>query len=171
MGRDPYRRYSRRVRRAFRKGQPGYPVMVFGPEESVGMLAAAAGSGKSGVLNAILAILTACKDVVIWGVDLKGGMEIGPWAECLGRPLATTPEQATALFRDAVNLVDERAADQAAQGSRLWEPAPDDPAVFIVVDEYAEMPAEAQEYSDSVARRGRATAVNLNRSGGLRSGC
>ena len=35
------------------------------------------------------------------------------------------------------------------------------PALVIVVDEYAEMPAEAQDYADSVARRGRAVAVNL----------
>ncbi len=51
------------------------------------------GAGKSGIVNIILAILAACRDVEIWGVDLKGGMELAPWAACLSR-LATTPEQA-----------------------------------------------------------------------------
>ena len=35
------------------------------------------------------------------------------------------------------------------------------PALVIVVDEYAEMPDEARAYADSVARRGRAVAVEL----------
>lgn len=118
------------------------------------------GSGKSGIVNVILAILTACRDAVIWGVDLKGGMELGPWAACLDR-LATTTTQTTALFRDAVEELDRRADHLAAQGSRLWEPTPADPALIIVVDEYAEMPEEAQQYADSLARRGRAVAVNL----------
>ena len=49
----------------------------------------------------------------------------------------------------------------AAEGKRVWEPTPDDPALVIVVDEWAELPAEAREYADSVARRGRAVAENL----------
>jgi DNA segregation ATPase FtsK/SpoIIIE, S-DNA-T family len=118
------------------------------------------GSGKSGIVNVILAILTACHDVVVWGVDLKGGMELGPWAACLDR-LATTPAQTSALFRDAVTELDRRADALATKGSRLWEPTPHDPALVIVVDEYAEMPEEAAQYADSLARRGRAVAVNL----------
>jgi S-DNA-T family DNA segregation ATPase FtsK/SpoIIIE len=118
------------------------------------------GSGKSGIVNVILAILTACRDVVVWGVDLKGGMELGPWAACLNR-LATTPAQTTALFRDAVTELDRRADTLAAKGSRLWEPTPQDPALVLVVDEYAEMPEDAQQHADSLARRGRAVAVNL----------
>ena len=56
-----------------------------------GLLGGVAGAGKSGVLNVILAELVACPDVVLWGVDLKGGMELRPWAACLDR-LATTPD-------------------------------------------------------------------------------
>lgn len=44
-----------------------------------GLLGGVAGAGKSGVLNVILAELVACPDVVLWGVDLKGGMELQPW--------------------------------------------------------------------------------------------
>ena len=49
----------------------------------------------------------------------------------------------------------------AAEGKRVWEPTPDDPALIIIADEYAELPDDAQKSSDSVARRGRAVAVNL----------
>jgi DNA segregation ATPase FtsK/SpoIIIE, S-DNA-T family len=118
------------------------------------------GAGKSGVLNVILAFLVACPDVTIWAVDLKGGMELKPWASCIQR-LATTPEHATQLFREAVTELQRRAAKMAAQGKRSWDPTPDNPALVIVVDEYAELPDEARGYADSVARLGRAVAENL----------
>jgi DNA segregation ATPase FtsK/SpoIIIE, S-DNA-T family len=118
------------------------------------------GSGKSGILNIIIASLAACTDVVLWGIDLKGGMELQPWASCFGR-LATTPAQATALLADAVAWLDERAARKAAEGQRVWEPTPAEPALIIVIDEYAELPAAAHPLTDSIGRRGRAVAVSL----------
>jgi len=118
------------------------------------------GSGKSGILNLIIANLASCRDVILWGIDMKGGMELRPWADCFSR-LAFTPQQATGLFRDAVERLNERAARMAAEGKRIWEPAPADPALIIIVDEYAELPYEAQRFADSVGRRGRAVAVSL----------
>ena len=67
-----------------------------------------AGAGKSGVLNAVVGNLVACPDVVLWGIDLKGGMELRPWAPCLAR-LATTPVEAAAMLRDAVRVLEARA--------------------------------------------------------------
>ena len=32
------------------------------------------------ILNVIIAKLAGCPDVVLWGIDLKGGMELQPWA-------------------------------------------------------------------------------------------
>jgi DNA segregation ATPase FtsK/SpoIIIE-like protein len=81
-------------------------------------------------------------------------------AACFER-LAFTPEQARKLFRDAVARLDERAARMAAEGKRVWEPTPDDPALIIIVDEYAELPEDAHPDADSLSRRGRAVAVNL----------
>ena len=49
----------------------------------------------------------------------------------------------------------------AAMGKRTWEPTLDSPALIIIADEYAELPEEFHEYADSVARRGRAVAVDL----------
>jgi S-DNA-T family DNA segregation ATPase FtsK/SpoIIIE len=117
-------------------------------------------SGKSNLLNVVMAYLVACPDVIIWGIDLKGGMELGPWAACLAN-LATTPQHATNLLKYAVEEIDIRAREQVARGERLLEPGYDDPALIILIDEYAELPDEAAEYADSVARLGRAVAVNL----------
>ena len=107
--------------------------------------------------------LSACRDVVIWAVDLKKGMELQPWASCIDR-LATSPAQARALLRDAVAILEARAAMLAATGRRVWEPSPEMPALIIIIDEYAELADDAPEattYTDSIARRGRAVAVTL----------
>lgn len=128
-----------------------------------GLLGGVAGAGKSGVLNVILAELVACPDVVLWGIDLKGGMELQPWASCLGR-LATTPEAAAALLVDAVMVLQTRARQLADHGLRLWMPTADTPALIVVIDEYAELADEsptAISHADSIARRGRAVAVTL----------
>jgi S-DNA-T family DNA segregation ATPase FtsK/SpoIIIE len=120
-------------------------------------------AGKSGVLNVILGNLAACSDVVLWGVDLKGGMEIRPWASCLAR-LATTPAEAAALLRDGVRILNARADAMSRSGARVWEPTPQTPALVIVVDEYAELVDQAPaavEAAESIARRGRAVATTL----------
>ena len=121
------------------------------------------GSGKSGGLNVLMGTLAACDDVVIWAIDLKKGMELGPWAPCIDR-LTTTPEEAAALLADAVAILQARAAWMASTGRRVWEPSPDLPALVIIVDEYAELTDEAPEAmsdTDSIARLGRAVAVTL----------
>jgi hypothetical protein len=127
------------------------------------LFAGTTGSGKSGGLNVLMANLTACQDVIIWAIDLKKGMELGPWQECLDR-LATTPEQAAVLLRDAVAILQARAEYLARHGRRTWDPSPEMPALIIVIDEYAELAEQApnaMDYTDSIARLGRALAVTL----------
>jgi hypothetical protein len=128
-----------------------------------GLFGGSTGSGKSGGLNVLIGNLVACSDVVLWGIDLKRGMELGPWASCLNR-LATTPGQAQALLSDAVAILEARAAKLAAEGRRTWEPSPGVPALVIIIDEYAELAEAAAEGigdADSIARLGRALAVTL----------
>ena len=61
--------------------EDGQPVRVLLLRRNV-LVGGIAGAGKSGILNVIIATLAACRDVVLWGVDLKGGMELQPWAAC-----------------------------------------------------------------------------------------
>ncbi|MDL4817760.1 FtsK/SpoIIIE domain-containing protein [Actinomadura opuntiae] len=122
-----------------------------------------AGSGKSGGINVLMGNLSACRDVVIWAIDLKRGMELQPWAPCIDR-LATTPQQACALLRDAVAILEARADFLTSTGRRVWEPSARMPALVIIIDEYAELADDAPEaatFTDSIARRGRAVAVTL----------
>ena len=128
-----------------------------------GIFGGTTGSGKSGGLNVLMGNLVACRDVVIWAIDLKKGMELGPWQSCIGR-LATTPGQAITLLRDAVAVLEARAELLAAAGKRTWAISPAWPALVIIIDEYAELADEAPEAmtdTDSIARLGRAVAVTL----------
>jgi DNA segregation ATPase FtsK/SpoIIIE-like protein len=107
--------------------------------------------------------LVACRDAVIWAIDLKKGMELKPWQSCIAR-LATTPEQAIALLRDAVAVLEARAEFLAAAGKRAWPVSPDMPSLVIIIDEYAELADGAPDSmhdTDSIARLGRAVAVTL----------
>jgi len=128
-----------------------------------GIFGGTTGAGKSGGLNVLMGNLVACRDVVIWGIDLKKGMELGPWQSCIDR-LATTPEEAVTLLRDAVVVLEARAALLASVGKRTWEISPAWPALLIIIDEYAELADEApgaMNDTDSIARLGRAVAVTL----------
>jgi S-DNA-T family DNA segregation ATPase FtsK/SpoIIIE len=52
----------------------------------------------------------------------------------------------------------------ADAGQRLWQPRPAEPALVIIIDEYAELSDDAPaavNHADSIARRGRAVAVTL----------
>jgi DNA-binding transcriptional ArsR family regulator len=128
-----------------------------------GIFGGTTGSGKSGGLNVLMGNLVACRDVVIWAIDLKKGMELGPWQSCIDR-LVTTPEEALTLLRDAVAVLEARAALLAAAGKRAWEISPAMPALVVLIDEYAELADEAPDAmsdADSIARLGRAVAVTL----------
>jgi hypothetical protein len=127
------------------------------------LLGGTTGAGKSGGLNVLLANLAACRDVVIWAIDLKKGMELKPWAPCIDR-LATTPEEAAALLTDAVTILQARAQHLTDNGWREWEPSPHAPAMLIIVDEYAELAeasTDAMTATDTIARLGRAVAVTI----------
>ncbi len=127
------------------------------------ILGGATGSGKSGGLNDLLASLAACRDVVIWAIDLKRGMELQPWAPCIDR-LATTPAEAAALLANAVTILYARAQHLADHGRRDWHPSGRMPALVIIIDEYAELAEQAPralKHADTIARLGRAPAVTL----------
>ena len=115
---DPHAGHSRAVITSVAKpmeiglSEDGRPVHVLTLRRNI-LIGGIMGSGKSGILNVIIANLAAYRDVILWGIDMKGGMELQPWAACFDR-LAFTPQQATQLFRDAVAKL--------TNGPRGWQP-------------------------------------------------
>ncbi len=124
------------------------------------LIGGATGRGKSGVLNVILAELAARSDVVLWGVDMKRGLELAPWRRVLGR-LAITDDEALEALTAANRVLDARASVLAERGERKWQPNPDAPALLVLVDELAEVGTEAMAQLERLARLGRAAGIIL----------
>ncbi len=124
------------------------------------LIGGATGRGKSGLLNAILAELSVRGDVVVWGIDMKLGLELAPWRRVLAR-LATTADEALALLAAANRVLDARARLLADREGRKWEPSPDEPVLVMAVDELAELSADALALFERLARMGRAVGIVL----------
>jgi DNA segregation ATPase FtsK/SpoIIIE, S-DNA-T family len=153
------------IRRPLQPGvwETGDPVAVSLAHQHT-LLVGATGSGKSMLLNILVGELVAAGDVVCWGVDFKGGAELGPWRACLGR-VATTPTDTEQLLQAAVAVLDARMGELGRLGRRELAPSRSTPALVVVIDEHAELVARcgrpALEAIDSIAKRGRAASVTL----------
>lgn len=117
----------------------GRPCVVPWPGLVHLLLAGVTGSGKSGWSAALIGALAGDANTVIVGIDMKGGVELGPWQPRL-TTLATSPADATRLLARIYQLVEHRASILRAAGRRKWQPT-DGPAVLLVVDELAELAA------------------------------
>lgn len=108
------------------------------------LVAGRSGSGKGSVLWGAVASLApwiAQDTVRVHGVDLKRGVEIAMGDGLMYRT-AYRPEQALAVLRDLLTIIDERASRMVGQ-SRLHEAIPGDPLHVLVIDELAALTAYA----------------------------
>jgi hypothetical protein len=102
------------------------------------------GSGKSNLLNVLLAQLSRCADVLIFAIDLKGGRMAAPWIEpwLEGRSprpvvdwLATDREEAERMLRALLRAVQARS--RSGSGGEKIMPSAQQPAILLVCDEIA----------------------------------
>ena len=102
------------------------------------------GSGKSNLLNVLLAQLARCADVLIFAIDLKGGRMAAPWIEPwldgrTPRPvvdwLATDREEAERMLRALLRAVQARS--RSGSGGEKIMPSARQPAILLVCDEIA----------------------------------
>jgi S-DNA-T family DNA segregation ATPase FtsK/SpoIIIE len=127
------------------------------------LIGASSGAGKSTLLHAFMRTLGPAPDALLWAVDFAGGAGLAPWTACLGE-LATTPKQARQVLHHACAAIDARERWLADRGQEHWEPTPAAPAIVLPVDELAELIEqlpEAADRLDTIARKGRKTAVTL----------
>jgi S-DNA-T family DNA segregation ATPase FtsK/SpoIIIE len=129
------------IRRPLQPGvwETGDPVAVSLANQHT-LIVGSTGSGESMLLNVVVGELVAARDVVCWGVDFKGGAELGPWQACLGR-VATTLTDTEQLLKAAVVILDTRLRELGRRGLRELTPSPATPALVVVIDEHAELVA------------------------------
>jgi S-DNA-T family DNA segregation ATPase FtsK/SpoIIIE len=112
--------------------------------EVAGLIVGLRGSGKSNLLNVLLAQLARCQDVLVFAIDLKGGRMAAPWIQpwIAGRAakpvidwLATDRAEADIMLRALLRAVDARA--RSCSGGEKIIPSASQPAVLLVCDEVA----------------------------------
>jgi DNA segregation ATPase FtsK/SpoIIIE, S-DNA-T family len=121
------------------------------------------GAGKSGVLNAVVGQLAACPDVVLWGLDLKHGLELGPWRPIFDR-IATTLPEAEALLEAAERVRAAHGQLLAREGkAKEWRPTPQRPALLLVCDEQGRLRQSPTAIArlEAIATMGRSLGVWL----------
>lgn len=102
------------------------------------------GSGKSNLINVLIAQLGRCVDVVVFMIDLKGGRAALPWLQPwfdgkAPRPVidwvATTRDEAERMLGALLRGVDARS--HSGSGGEKITPTGREPAVVLIVDEMA----------------------------------
>ena len=145
-----------------------------------GLVAGATGSGKGSVIQSIIRALApgiAAGLVEVWGVDPKGGMELGPVRPLLARfarPDTTgththPAEPLVELLEEAAQVAASRAHRLGDTGQRCHTPTVDNPAIVVIVDELGalgaylkgELGARANRALGLVLSQGRAPGVSL----------
>lgn len=110
------------------------------------------GSGKGSVFWGIagnLAPAVEARLVRLWGIDLKGGIEIGMGDRLFYR-VSTDEHQAVDALRDLLAVVDQR--QRAMYGrTRDFVPTPGDPVHVLLIDELAVLTAYASKQVQSEA--------------------
>jgi len=129
------------------------------------MLAGAKGSGKSGLVNIIVGTRVCCRNAVVWGIDLKGGMELGPWRNAMDWCVTTFDESLEML--EALEAVVDARAKYCAEvlKVRRWPMTPEFPVLTVVVDEChsfnGAMNRKQLEMLERIIQKGRALGVEI----------
>lgn len=132
------------------------------------LVAGETGAGKGSVLWSFLggiAPLIGEGAVRVWGIDPKGGMELGAAEALFTRLVWGEPREGTSwqeplveLLEDAVRGMQLRANRLRKDGLRVLTPTADDPLILVVVDELAALTAWI---TDAALRRRAADALSL----------
>jgi hypothetical protein len=117
-----------------------YPLRLFGTQV---LIVGATGSGKGSVIWSIVRALAGGVGtglVQLWGLDPKGGMELG-----IGRPMFTRFAcrdfaEMAAMLEQAAEVAQDRAARLAGE-TRQHEPTLAEPLIVLVIDELANLTA------------------------------
>ncbi|MFE7237208.1 hypothetical protein [Streptomyces sp. NPDC057580] len=120
------------------------------------------GSAKTkGALRCIAEVITACRDAIAIEMDpVKGGLREFEGVMAAG-PIRGG-EDCTEWLSRLVRIASARNEVKHQRGmGDLWEPSPEYPAIYAIVDEFIYLPKEAKALAIELLRIGRETGVFL----------
>jgi S-DNA-T family DNA segregation ATPase FtsK/SpoIIIE len=106
------------------------------------LVAGVSDAGKSSVMWAVLRALVPwirCGLVQVFGIDPKGGMELGRAPRLFQKLVCNNGTEAVELLEHVATLTRQRAETLRKQGVRKWSPASGQPFVLLIVDELADV--------------------------------
>lgn len=137
----------------------GRPVTVPIVQSSL-LVGGRPGSGKSVMLASVIAAAVAADDAEVFGIDLKAGVELAPWAPVL-KSIAPDAVAAAAVLGRIEAVMADRLATLAAIGARVHNPTPHEPQLVVVVDELAELDKDAMATVRRILALGRAAGITV----------
>ncbi|HSZ29785.1 MAG TPA: FtsK/SpoIIIE domain-containing protein [Pseudonocardiaceae bacterium] len=122
------------------------------------LVAGVSDAGKSSVMWAVLRALAPgirTGLVQVFGIDPKGGMELGRAQGLFQRLVCSNGVQAVELLEHVATVTRQRAEALRQQRTRKWSPASGQPFVLLIIDELADVIA----YQPDTGLRKRANAA------------
>jgi hypothetical protein len=122
------------------------------------IILAASGGGKSGLIRAIVDGLAHTVDAILWDLD-PSGVGQAPQAAAMGRR-ALSPEDCEQALSVALRIANARTRvkDRLGMGDE-WQPAPEYPALVVVLDEFPRLTKEAKALAVALLRVARKAGV------------
>lgn len=120
------------------------------------------GSAKTkGALRCIAEVITACRDAIAIEMDpVKGGLR--EFEGVMAAPPIRGGKDCTEWLSNLVRIASARNdVKHRLNMGDLWDPSPEHPAIFAIVDEFIYLPQQAKEHAIELLRIGRETGVYL----------
>lgn len=133
------------------------------------LIAGKSGSGKGSIIWNILAPLAGREDTILFGVDLKGGMEFKQNESIFAEPIATEEDQVAELIDRLHEHMEQRMQMLSSIKARKLKPTPETPIIVLAIDEALDLDTMAtmKEYKDSMEKfrkilsKGRAVGLTV----------
>lgn len=134
------------------------------------MIVGDTGSGKSNLINVIIAQLAFCVDTVIWAIDMKGGRAVAPWFQAweegrTGQPpidwIATTRAEAELMMNAIVTAAVTRM--RSGIGRSKIKPSAKRPQIILICDEMADLFGDAKGVRSEIGEEAKAQSWFIRR--------
>lgn len=122
------------------------------------------GSGKSGGFTLHIMDIACRSDGSQWGFDLKDGMEIAPFDAVMDN-LATNPDESTEAIEALDAIMTYRGETNTASARKAWPVSPEDPLLFVWIDELHRLLAASNGRDGKAMRRCEEVLVRLATTG------